>query len=177
MANPGLPCACASTSTASATPTLTPTAGAVPTQKVKGQKNNGQTGKGSKGETAPTSSNPNFIATEILGRPTNTSVTANIVPAAAMTVYYEYGTSSGTYISRTQPQNALAGAPLETLISGLQPNTVYAFSGKSRNGAAVETASISANKYTLIEPVAGLSFSAGLVPYRQGAGIGLAGRF
>ena len=107
------------------TPVITPTTVAVLTQKLRGQKINGQNGKGPKGETAPTSSNPNFVATEILGRPTNTSVTANIVPAAAMTVYYEYGTSSGSYSSQTQPQNASAGVPLEMLISGLQPNTRY----------------------------------------------------
>ena len=118
------------TPTATGVPTLlplTPTAVVAATQKVKRQKNNNgqQSGKGSKGEAAPTSSNPAFIATDILGRPTNTSVSANIVPVAAMTVYYEYGTASGVYTSKTQPQNASAGVPLETLIGGLQPNTRY----------------------------------------------------
>jgi hypothetical protein len=74
---------------------------------------------------APTSTNTDFIATEILGRPTNTSITINVVPAIAMTIYYEYGTASGTYISQTAPQSAAANAPLETLIDKLQPNTKY----------------------------------------------------
>ncbi len=120
------------------TPVITPTAVGVPTQKVRGQKNNGQTRKGSEGETAPISSNPDFIATEILGRPTNTSVTANIVPAAAMTVYYEYGISSGAYTSKTQAQNASAGVPLETLISGLQPNTRYYYRLNYNNSTEAE---------------------------------------
>jgi hypothetical protein len=74
---------------------------------------------------APTSTNSDFIATEILGRPTNTSITVNVVPAIAMTIYYEYGTASGNYISQTAPQSASANAPLETLIDKLQPNTKY----------------------------------------------------
>jgi hypothetical protein len=74
---------------------------------------------------APTSTNTDFIATEILGRPTNTSITVNVVPAIAMTIYYEYGTASGNYISQTAPQSAAANAPLETSIDKLQPNTKY----------------------------------------------------
>jgi hypothetical protein len=75
--------------------------------------------------TAPTSTNTDFIATEILGRPTNTAITVNVVPAIAMTIYYKYGTASGNYISQTAPQSAAANMPLETLIDKLQPNTRY----------------------------------------------------
>jgi len=71
------------------------------------------------------STNQNFIATEILGRPTDTSITVNIVPANAMDLYYEYGTEPDAYTARTPLQNASAGVPLETLIDGLQPNTRY----------------------------------------------------
>ena len=49
-------------------------------------------GRGNPGSiptTAP-SSNPDFLAAEILGRPTNTRITANVVPARAMELYYEY---------------------------------------------------------------------------------------
>jgi phosphodiesterase/alkaline phosphatase D-like protein len=42
-----------------------------------------------------------------------------------MEIYYEYGTASGAYTTQTAPQTGNAGAPLETLISGLQPNTRY----------------------------------------------------
>jgi hypothetical protein len=106
-----------------ASPTMTPIASA--TKQAKGAKDNRQPGKGSKGELAPTSSNPNFIATEILGRPTNTSVAANIVPAVAMSIYYEYGTTAGKYTAQTSPQMASIGVPLETLINGLQPDARY----------------------------------------------------
>lgn len=76
---------------------------------------------------APTSANPNFIATEILGRPTDISITVNIVPAVAMEISYEYGTQPGVYTARTATQTAVAGEPTETLIGGLLPNTRYYF--------------------------------------------------
>lgn len=75
--------------------------------------------------TVSISSNPDFIADEISGRPTDTSITINVVPAVTMNIYYEYGISSGTYTNQTASQSAIAGIPLETLISGLQPNTRY----------------------------------------------------
>lgn len=66
-----------------------------------------------------------FIAPEILGQPTDASVTANLVPARAMQVYYEYGTAPGAYTARTPAQNASAGKPLETTLGGLEANTRY----------------------------------------------------
>jgi hypothetical protein len=83
----------------------------------------------------PTSTNPALIATPILGRPTDSSVTANVVPAVPMEIYYEYGTAPGLYTNQTAQQSAAAGAPLETLIGGLQMNTRY-FYRLRYNGAA-----------------------------------------
>lgn len=74
---------------------------------------------------AEVASNPDFLASEISGRPTNNSVSMNIVPAFRMEIYYEYGTKPEEYLFQTSPQVAEAGVPLETLISGLQPNTRY----------------------------------------------------
>jgi len=81
--------------------------------------------KGKNPPVVATSTNPDFIATEITGRPTDRSITVNIVPATRMEIYYEYGTSSGVYTSQTPLQTALANLPLETLIDGLQANTRY----------------------------------------------------
>ena len=81
--------------------------------------------KGKNPPVVATSTNPDFIATEIMGRPTDRSITVNIVPATAMEIYYEYGTSSGVYTWQTPPQTVLENEPLETLIDGLQANTRY----------------------------------------------------
>lgn len=69
------------------------------------------------------SSHPDFVATEILGRPTNTSATVNVVPAKSMEIYYEYGTASGSYTSRTAAVTAAANAPVDSLIDRLAPNS------------------------------------------------------
>jgi hypothetical protein len=81
--------------------------------------------KGKNPAAAPTATSMDFIATPILGCPTATSVTANVVLAVSMEIYYEYGVASGAYSAQTAPQSAVAGSPLETLIGGLQPNTLY----------------------------------------------------
>jgi hypothetical protein len=81
--------------------------------------------KGGKAPVAPTSISRDFIAYEITGRPTDTSVTVNVLPAVDMQIYYEYGTASGAYNAQTTPQTAKANTPLETLIDNLQPNTRY----------------------------------------------------
>jgi hypothetical protein len=111
------------------TPEVSPAEQSQPKSTKKPNGNDPSATKKPKGnpQPAPTSSNPDFIATEILGRPTNTSVTVNVVPAVQMNIYYEYGTSPGAYTFQTAPQTAAANLPLETLIDGLQPNTRYYF--------------------------------------------------
>jgi hypothetical protein len=74
--------------------------------------------------TAP-SNNPDFIAAEILGRPTNASVTVNVVPSKNMEIYYEYGTASGNYANQTAEVTAAAGTPVESVIDKLAPNSRY----------------------------------------------------
>jgi len=57
------------------------------------------------------SANPDFIATEISGRPTDTSITINVVPAVALEIYYEYGTVTGTYTARQHLKSQLQEHP------------------------------------------------------------------
>ena len=66
-----------------------------------------------------------FSGGELLGKPTNTSITINIVPDAPIQYYYEYGILPGTYTGQTSPVNAVAGQPHEVVITGLNPNTCY----------------------------------------------------
>lgn len=77
-----------------------------------------------------------FIATEILGRPTDKSVTVNVVPAQEMEIYYEYGTATGTYTARTVSQLCPARVPIETVIDKLQPNTRYYYRIRHRHPGA-----------------------------------------
>ena len=66
-----------------------------------------------------------FTAEELLGKPTDTSVTINIVPASNIQYHYEYGTASGAYTHQTAPVTATGGQPSEVTIGGLSPDTLY----------------------------------------------------
>jgi hypothetical protein len=80
----------------------------------------------------------NFTGTELLGKPTNSSVTVNIIPDADIQLYYEYSTASGgPYISQTSVFSATVGQPHEVVISGLEPDTHYYYRMRySTNGGS-----------------------------------------
>ncbi len=62
---------------------------------------------------------------EILGRPTNSSVTMSILFDQPSDVYWEYGTSSGSYTSTTEKFLTVKGTPLEVDFGNLSTNTRY----------------------------------------------------
>ena len=66
-----------------------------------------------------------FTGTEFLGRPEDTSISVSVVPDAAISMYYEYGTAPGTYTNVTSTVSATAGQPQVVTITGLTPNTHY----------------------------------------------------
>jgi hypothetical protein len=66
-----------------------------------------------------------FTATELLGRPTDTSMTVNVVPSSSGYLYFEYGTSSGTYSRQTGTDTLTSGTPADLVMQGLTPNTRY----------------------------------------------------
>ena len=66
-----------------------------------------------------------FTGEELVGLPTDTSITINIVPEEAIELYYEYGTTSGVYTGQTSILSAAADEPHEVTIDGLSPNTRY----------------------------------------------------
>jgi hypothetical protein len=68
---------------------------------------------------------PLFIAQELLGRPTDTTITINAVARQNLEAFYEYGTASGSYTGRTDQINFLAEESMHQLIEGLEPNTQY----------------------------------------------------
>ena len=68
---------------------------------------------------------PLFRAQELLGRPTDTSVTINVEAVEEVEAYFEYGDEPGNYGSRTAAIRLPAGEPTHVLIDGLEPNTRY----------------------------------------------------
>jgi hypothetical protein len=61
----------------------------------------------------------------ILGRPTNSSVTLSTIFNRQTEVYFEYGSSKGTYSFKTSTYNLAENLPLDTELSGLTSNTQY----------------------------------------------------
>jgi uncharacterized repeat protein (TIGR02543 family) len=66
-----------------------------------------------------------FTGEELLGKPTDTSINANIIPGATIECHYQYGTSPGSYTWQTSNATATGGQPHEVVIGGLDPNTHY----------------------------------------------------
>jgi hypothetical protein len=66
----------------------------------------------------------NFVGAEMLGRPTDHSVTVNVIPRTALEVRFESGTDT-TYGSVTPAETTAADVPHEAVIEGLLPDTRY----------------------------------------------------
>jgi hypothetical protein len=66
-----------------------------------------------------------FTGPELLGRPTNNSVTVHVVIDAAREIYIQYGTSSGSYTGSTGVFTTTANEPIKVPITGLSANTKY----------------------------------------------------
>jgi hypothetical protein len=66
-----------------------------------------------------------FTGEELLGKPTNSSITVNIIPNTTIEYHYQYGTSPGSYTGQTPNVTSTAGQPHESTITGLSANTRY----------------------------------------------------
>jgi Calcineurin-like phosphoesterase len=67
----------------------------------------------------------NFTGPELLGRPTNHSVTVNVVADTALQAYFKYGTSPGVYPYQTTTVTSVADEPIEVVMDGLTADTKY----------------------------------------------------
>ncbi|MCX6136584.1 MAG: metallophosphoesterase [Ignavibacteriales bacterium] len=65
------------------------------------------------------------VVSEILGRPTATSVTMSALFDVQVQAYFKWGKSSGIYNDSTAMQTAVGGTPLMSVFSNLQPDRRY----------------------------------------------------
>lgn len=70
--------------------------------------------------------------TEVLGRPTDSSITMSILFDKNIQVYWEYGTTSGNYSKSTFLYNALADSVIEANFTNLMPDTKYYYRTRYR---------------------------------------------
>ena len=79
-----------------------------------------------------------FVATELLGRPTDNSITVNAIADTALEVFFEYGTAPSTCTNHTDTTTFPGNSPIEMIIAQLQPNTKYYYRMRYREPGAVE---------------------------------------
>ena len=73
-----------------------------------------------------------FDCNELLGRPTSNSITIHANANKALNVYYEYGTDSLNFVSKTQELTSIAGTPYVVVLENLEPDTKYFYRMKYR---------------------------------------------
>ena len=83
---------------------------------------------------------------EMLGRPSDHSVTIKAIASAAVEAYFDYGTSSGGYTMSSTP-TTYANGTVEAIIGGLSTDTRYYY--RMRYRAAGDTSAfLNGNEYT-----------------------------
>jgi hypothetical protein len=63
--------------------------------------------------------------TIVLGRPTDGSAVASLLSDVELIAYLEYGTAPGAYTGQTAWATLPAGQPVDVMMEGLQPDTLY----------------------------------------------------
>lgn len=76
-------------------------------------------------ETIPPVNLTDLAGNIVLGRPTASSIAANILALAGTEAFIEYGTRSGSYSGKTAAKASASGEPIEIAIEGLLPDTLY----------------------------------------------------
>ena len=71
--------------------------------------------------------------TEILGRPTDRSITVNARADAALEMYFEYGVAPGAYAARSRTVTSTANQPVEAQMDGLNADTRYYYRMRYRD--------------------------------------------
>jgi hypothetical protein len=81
--------------------------------------------------------------TQLLGRPTDNSITLSVLAPTDLASFVEYGIKSGEYTRKTAVAKSKAGTPIEILIEKLKANTHYYYRLRYRQpGSAVFTTGI-----------------------------------
>lgn len=78
----------------------------------------------------PASTDPEgeiFKATELLGRPTDASVTLTMIAAQQITAQVQWGTAAGAYTAETQAVTVPANGRFLAVLGGLAPDTRYVY--------------------------------------------------
>ena len=81
---------------------------------------------------------PLFFAQEMLGRPTDSSVTINAGALKKVEAYYEYGTATGKYTSKSPVVTLQPNEPMNVQLDKLKADTQYFYRMRYREVGAAE---------------------------------------
>lgn len=101
---------------------------------------------------ATASAQVKWIGQELLGRPTNTSITVNVAADRALDVYFEYGTAPGVYTQKTATTRFPATTPFEVVLDKLQPNTRYYYRMQYKDTTAAAFTARDEHFFTTAKP-------------------------
>ena len=79
-----------------------------------------------------------FVTEQILGRPTDKSMTINIVPKKNLQIYFEYGVTPSVYTGQTDVQTSTPNVPVVITLTNLTPNTRYFYRICYKDPAALQ---------------------------------------
>ena len=95
---------------------------------------------------------PLFVAQELLGRPTDKSVTVNVAARKNVDAYFEYGTKAGSYTGKTEAVKFIEGVPANVLIDNLKPNTRYYYRMRYKEAGATTFAARAEHSFMTQRP-------------------------
>lgn len=109
-----------------------------------------------------------FPGSIVLGRPTDRSITASLLAAAALDAYLEYGMTPGVYTAQTAAINLAAGQPVEAVMAGLQPDAAYVYRVRYRRpGEMAFTADAERTFHTQRPPGSNFTFTLDADPHNR----------
>ena len=99
--------------------------------------------------------------TQILGRPTDRSITLSVLAPSELEVFAEYGPTSRAYTDKTQVTRHQSDKPLEMVLDQLKPNTRYYYRLRYRLPGRAAYVEGTENSFTT-QRIPGASFSFGV---------------
>jgi hypothetical protein len=88
-----------------------------------------------------------LVAPELLGRPTDNSVTINAVASSATEVYAEYGLNPGAYVASTTPSVFAADSTIQIVLAGLQSDARYFYRLRYRAAGSIALFDVGAEHF------------------------------
>ena len=97
----------------------------------------------------------------VLGRPTDTSITASVAADAGTEVFCEFGTSPGSFTGKTATGTSADGEPVESELTGLKADTPYFYRCNCRPAGGTDYVASDVHSFHT-RRAAGSTFSFGL---------------